>query len=67
MKTFVLILLGSSANVRSTRSHNISGTSNSSSGTRIVGFTTNVEGGRSRPERDSMYNISFSSFEIILM
>ncbi|KAJ8960750.1 hypothetical protein NQ318_020043 [Aromia moschata] len=48
-------LVGSgSSTVRTThRAHAVSGTTSGSSGSRIVGFTTNVESGRSRPERES--------------
>lgn len=41
------------ANIRPARAHGISATG-TSLGSRIVGFTTNVESNRSRPERDGM-------------
>lgn len=43
-----------SGTIRSShRAHTVSAGSGSSSGNRIVGFTTNVESGRSRSERES--------------
>lgn len=49
------ILVGSSGNLRSReRTHGVgNNNTSSSSGNRIVGFTTNVEGGRSRADRES--------------
>ncbi|KAK5646050.1 hypothetical protein RI129_004514 [Pyrocoelia pectoralis] len=46
--------VGTPPAVRTSRSHAISASSNTSSGTRIVGFGSSVEGNRSRPERDNV-------------
>ncbi|KAJ8966246.1 hypothetical protein NQ314_003661 [Rhamnusium bicolor] len=48
-----LVGSGSGAIRSGHRTHPVSGGSGGSSGNRIVGFTTNVESGRSRPERES--------------
>lgn len=51
---YTYALVTSNTSATRNRSHAISGGSNATSGTRIVGFTTNVEGSRSRPERDGI-------------
>ncbi|CAH0557316.1 unnamed protein product [Brassicogethes aeneus] len=47
-----LVGSGSTSNARSHRTHAVTGTAGGTTG-RIVGFSTNSEGGRSRPERES--------------